>query len=143
MLHQPYVKELSLNYSCDEIWSHIIEITDKIEVYTLVSESKTLNRCVIKETGINIEINLQKVSDNVTNLKILTLSDGGKYFSAETTVMQLISNFEDAICASLEGRLDEYKPKNTSLDFDGCISIIALIAAIGLVILGVLSFFSI
>jgi hypothetical protein len=139
---QPYIKELSLNCNYDDICRHILEVAQKIKNYTLVSESKTLNRYIIKDTGINIEINLQKVSDNVTNLKILTKSDREKYFSAEQTVVDIISRFEKALAASIEGKLEEYKHDKANIDSGGCLGVVIIIVAIIMIIFVLFALFS-
>lgn len=132
----PYFKELSLNCSYENVYNHILEVSLKVPNYTLISESKTINRIVIKDTGINIEVNMQKVSDDVTNLKIFTCSDKGRYFQSEPTVMKMISRFENALVASIDGKLNEYEPKSDGVDAEGCSSVAVLIAAIALIIIG-------
>lgn len=139
----PYSKDLSISRSYEDVYKHILDVADKVENYTLVSESKTVNRVVIKDTGINIEINIYKASDDVTNLKILTHSDKGRYFQSEPTVMKMVSRFENALIASIDGKLDEYEPKPTGTDAEGCSSMVVLIVAIVLIIFGVIVFLSV
>lgn len=136
----PYSKELSLNCCYDDAYSHILDVADKIKNYTLISESKVANRIIIKDTGINIEINLQRASDDTTNLKMMTCSDKGRYYSSEPTVMKMISRFESALIASIDGNLDDHIPKSDGVDAQGCSGVIALIVAIVLIIIGIIAF---
>lgn len=143
MNKQPYFKELLLNCSYDEVCKHILIIANEVKAYTLVSESKTLNRYVIKDTGINIEVNVKKESDDSVSLKIMTCSDKGVYFQAESIVMKIVSRFEEALCASIDGKLDSYSPKSSGIvDAEGCSSMFALIGAIALIIFALIMFFS-
>jgi hypothetical protein len=43
---QPYIKGLSLNCSYDNTCRYILDVAQKVKSYTLVSESKTLNKYV-------------------------------------------------------------------------------------------------
>ena len=139
----PYTKEIQLDYSYDKVYKYIISITESIQEYKLISESKTLNRYTLSyQDGLKIEINLETISDNKTKVKMLCLA-GKKYAGAEQTTINLISDFEKAIEASIEGTLSEFKSSDPiSGDTGGCISFIILIAAIGLITLGVVSFLS-
>lgn len=143
MNNKPYVKELLLNKPYKEVYDNIIKVS-KAKNYSLVEDNIEFNRCVLEYHGLEVEVNIEEVSEEQTKLKIMC-KHKGKYFDAQNSVMKTISKFEEALLLSFKGELDTFDGKDTVVAGDsanGCLSILIFIAAMGAVLLGITSLFS-
>lgn len=138
MNNKPYVKELLLNKPYKDVYDNIINVS-KAKNYSLIEDNIDFNRCVLEYHGLEIEVNLEEVSEDQTELKMMCRHKG-KYFDAQNSVMKTISKFEEALSLSFKGELESFDGKDTVVTVDGaggCLNILILIAAVGAVLLGI------
>ena len=143
MTEHPYSKEVSLNYNYGDVYDHILDVANKIESFSLVTESRTLNKIVIKDINIYLNIYIKITKEEETNLRISATTKHGKPLSGLAVVITTVNNFEEALAASIEGRLDGFVIKKSSASTEGCLQLLILIVAIIAIIFGAITFFSI